>query len=309
MQNTTLRTTPAAPTADGVRSETVVEMKDLRVDYGDFTAVDGIDLEIRRGEFFGLLGTNGAGKTTTIEVMEGHRVPTAGSVRVLQQDPSDRTLRRRVGIMLQESGFAPDLTVRETLALIGRLTRRDDDVDRVLDLVDLRRRRDTRTGQLSGGEKRRLDFATAIFGSPELIFLDEPTTGLDIEARDALWHVVDRLRDEGATILLTTHYLEEAQERADRIALMHSGRIHRQGTVAELTSAFPSTISFRLNGELTVPFEDATTAPGGAVTIPTTNLQEDLYRLLVWSRSRDVELEGLNVGAEGLESLFRALNA
>ena len=306
MQNTTLL---PAPTAVDSRTETIVEIHDLRVDYGDFTAVDGIDLEIRRGEFFGLLGTNGAGKTTTIEVMEGHRAPTAGSVRVLGQDPSDRTLRRRVGIMLQESGFAPDLTVRETLALIGRLTRRDDDVDRVLDLVDLRRRRDTRTGQLSGGEKRRLDFATVILGSAELIFLDEPTTGLDIEARDALWHVVDRLRDEGATILLTTHYLEEAQERADRIALMHSGRIHRQGTVAELTSAFPSTISFRLNGELTVPFEDATTAPGGAVTIPTTNLQEDLYRLLVWSRSRDVELEGLNVGAEGLESLFRALNA
>lgn len=309
MQNTTLRTTPAAPTADGVRSETVVEMKDLRVDYGDFTAVDGIDLEIRRGEFFGLLGTNGAGKTTTIEVMEGHRVPTAGSVRVLQQDPSDRTLRRRVGIMLQESGFAPDLTVRETLALIGRLTRRDDDVDRVLDLVDLRRRRDTRTGQLSGGEKRRLDFATAIFGSPELIFLDEPTTGLDIEARDDLWNVVDRLRDEGATVLLTTHYLEEAQARADRIALMHRGRIHQEGTVSELTSSFPATISFRLSGDRTVPFEEVTRRPEGAVTISTTDLQEDLYRLLVWSRSHDVELEDLDVGSEGLDSLFRTLRA
>lgn len=309
MEDTTLRPTPTDFLAPNAGAEQVVQITDLRVDYGDFTAVDGIDLEIRRGEFFGLLGTNGAGKTTTIEVMEGHRKPTAGSVRVLGQDPSNRSLRRRVGIMLQESGFAPDLTVRETLALIGRLTRRDDDVDRVLDLVGLHRRRDTRTGQLSGGEKRRLDFATAIFGSPELIFLDEPTTGLDIEARDGLWNVVDRLRDEGATILLTTHYLEEAQARADRIALMHRGRIHQEGTVSELTSAFPSIISFRLRGDHAAPFKEARTTREGLVTIPTTDLQEDLYRLLVWSRSRGVELEDLDVGSEGLDSLFRTLNA
>lgn len=225
--------------------EPIIEVIDLAVAYGSYKAVKGVSFTVRRGEFYALLGTNGAGKTSTLETVEGHRAPSGGQVRVFGQDPRDRKdVRPRTGIMLQESGFAPDLTVRETVALIGKLTRRADDVDRVLAVADLGGKRDTKVAQLSGGEKRRLDFATAVFGSPDLVFLDEPTTGLDIQARDALWEAVDRLRDDGATIVLTTHYLEEAQRRADRIGLMHEGLLRLEGTVAELTAALPATIRF-----------------------------------------------------------------
>ncbi len=148
--------------------------------------------------------------------------------------------------MLQESGFSPDLTVKESVRLIGKLTQRVDRVERVLDIVDLTRKAGTKVSQLSGGEKRRLDFATAVYGTPELIFLDEPTTGLDIQSRDALWDAVDKLREDGSTVVLTTHYLEEAQQRADRIGLMHQGTFHQEGTVAELTRTLPAAIRFSL---------------------------------------------------------------
>jgi ABC-2 type transport system ATP-binding protein len=206
-----------------MNSSTVIDVDRLTIDYGDFRAVADLSLEVRRGELYALLGTNGAGKTSTLEVIEGHRAPTSGTVRILGEDPRDRrAVRPRTGIMLQESGFAADLGALETLALIGGLTGREDRPERVLDLVGLSAKADTRVAALSGGEKRRLDFATAVYGSPELIFLDEPTTGLDIQSRDDLWGTVDRLREDGATIVLTTHYLEEAQQRADRIGLMHS---------------------------------------------------------------------------------------
>ncbi len=193
----------------------VIEVERLNVKYGDFHAVKDLSFEVRRGELYALLGTNGAGKTSALETVEGHRTPTSGTVRVFGHQPGDRrAVRPRMGVMLQESGFSPDLTVRESVRLIGTLTRRTDDVDRVLDIVDLTGKAGRKVSQLSGGEKRRLDFATAVYGTPELIFLDEPTTGLDVQSRDHLWMTVDRLRENGATIVLTTHYLEEAQQRA-----------------------------------------------------------------------------------------------
>ena len=194
--------------------------------YGDFTAVDDLSFQIERGELYALLGTNGAGKTSTLEIIEGHRPAAAGSVRIFGESPRDRrAVRPRMGIMLQESGFSPDLTVRESVGLIGSLSGRHDDVGRVLDVAGLAGKADTQVSQLSGGEKRRLDFATAVYGGPELLILDEPTTGLDVQSRDALWSAVERLRDDGGTVVLTTHYLEEAQQRADRIGLMHQGTV------------------------------------------------------------------------------------
>jgi ABC-2 type transport system ATP-binding protein len=233
--------------------DTVIEAQDVGFVYqpkrgsakGAHTAVRGLELTVRRGELYALLGTNGAGKTTTLEVLEGHRVPTSGRVRVLSGDPADRRgVRPRMGIMLQDSGLAAELTVRESVALAGAISGRRDEVDGVLERVGLTPKKGTRVAQLSGGEKRRVDFAMAIWGAPELIFLDEPTTGLDPTSRDALWTVVDELRAAGTTFLLTTHYLEEAEKRADRIGLMHAGTLRREGTVADLTANSVATVRF-----------------------------------------------------------------
>ncbi|WP_127502887.1 ABC transporter ATP-binding protein [Actinoplanes solisilvae] len=289
-------------------TEPVIEIDRLNLRYDDFHAVRDVSLHVRRGELYALLGTNGAGKTSTLETVEGHRNPTSGTVRVFGRSPRDRqAVRPRMGVMLQESGFSPDLTVRESVGLIGSLTRRADDVGRVLDVAGLTRKATTRVAQLSGGEKRRLDFATAIWGSPELIFLDEPTTGLDIQSRDGLWASVDRLRENGATIVLTTHYLEEAQQRADRIGLMHRGTLHREGTVAELTRTLPAVIRF------TAPATaHALPLPGkigdGAVLVETFSLQKDLHTLLSWADDHAVELRDLTAGPTRLDDVFRALD-
>ncbi|WP_281871986.1 ABC transporter ATP-binding protein [Brachybacterium paraconglomeratum] len=293
-----------------MNSSTVIDVDQLTIDYGDFRAVEGLSLEVRRGELYALLGTNGAGKTSTLEVIEGHRAPTSGTVRILGADPRDRTaVRPRTGIMLQESGFAPDLSVLETLALIGGLTGRQDLPERVLDLVGLSAKADTRVAALSGGEKRRLDFATAVYGSPELIFLDEPTTGLDIQSRDALWGTVDRLREDGATIVLTTHYLEEAQQRADRIGLMHEGTLRMEGTVGELTRTLPGTITFGLEEAALphLPFESSETGAGTRL-VRTQALQEDLRTLLNWAETRGTVLHDLAAGPTRLDDVFRSVS-
>jgi ABC-2 type transport system ATP-binding protein len=293
-----------------MNSSTVIDVDRLTIDYGDFRAVADLSLEVRRGELYALLGTNGAGKTSTLEVIEGHRAPTSGTVRILGEDPRDRrAVRPRTGIMLQESGFAADLGALETLALIGGLTGREDRPERVLDLVGLSAKADPRVAALSGGEKRRLDFATAVYGSPELIFLDEPTTGLDIQSRDDLWGTVDRLREDGATIVLTTHYLEEAQQRADRIGLMHEGTLRMQGTVGELTRTLPGTITFGLDESAAarLPFESTATA-AGARLIRTQALQEDLRTLLNWAETQDAVLHDLAAGPTRLDDVFRAVS-
>ena len=287
----------------------VIDVDRLNLTYGDFAAVKDLSFQVERGELYALLGTNGAGKTSTLETVEGHRAPTSGAVRVFGQDPRDRAaVRPRMGIMLQESGFSPDLTVRESVGLIGRLTERTDDVGRVLGMVGLTRKATTKVGQLSGGEKRRLDFATAVYGTPELVFLDEPTTGLDIQSRDALWDAVDRLREDGSTVVLTTHYLEEAQQRADRIGLMHQGAFHREGTVAELTRTLPATIHFGLAPHTPAPPLLATRGADGKFLVETFELQKDLHTLLGWAQDHAVELRDLQAGPTRLDDVFRAID-
>ncbi|MGW6057392.1 ABC transporter ATP-binding protein [Streptomyces sp. NPDC055189] len=289
-------------------STPVIDVERLNISYGDFHAVKDLTFQVNKGELYALLGTNGAGKTSTLEIIEGHRTATSGTVRVFGRSPRDRhAVRHRMGIMLQESGFSPDLTVKESVRLIGKLSRRADRVDRVLSIVDLTHKSGTRVSQLSGGEKRRLDFATAVYGSPELVFLDEPTTGLDIQSRDALWDAVDKLREDGSTVVLTTHYLEEAQQRADRIGLMHMGAFHQQGTVAELTRTLPAAIRFFLPADAPALPLQATRETDGAFLIKTFGLQKDLHILLGWAHANAVELGELQAGPTRLDDVFRAI--
>lgn len=288
----------------------VIDVDRLGVTYGEFQAVKDLSFQVERGELYALLGTNGAGKTSTLEVVEGHRPATSGSVRVLGSAPTDRrAVRPRTGMMLQESGFASDLTVVETVRLIGRLSGREDSAERVLGLVDLTRKAEVRVSQLSGGEKRRLDFATAVYGRPELIFLDEPTTGLDIQSRDLLWETVQQLREDGATVVLTTHYLEEAQQRADRVGLMHGGTLRRQGTVAELTRSLPASIRFALPSGTPAPPRQAAALADGSWAIETFDLQRDLKQLLDWAHVSGIELDGLSAAPTRLDDVFRAVDA
>lgn len=286
----------------------VIEVRDLRVSFGKFTAVEDVSFKVHQGELYALLGTNGAGKTSTLETIEGHRPPGAGTVRVFGKDPLDRkAVRPRIGIMLQESGFAPTLKVSETVDLFGAVSGREDDTARVLERVGLTGKASVQVGQLSGGEKRRLDFATAIYGDPELVFLDEPTTGLDIEARDELWNVVSELQDQGATLVLTTHYLAEAQEYADRIGLMHRGRLELEGTFQELAGSFPTTISFSTpdyRGEIPVSAD----ATDRGWQLQTQEPQRDLSKILRWSEESSVRVSNLSVQPASLDDIFRTLN-
>jgi ABC-2 type transport system ATP-binding protein len=289
-------------------STPVIDVDRLNLSYGDFHAVKDLSFQVRKGELYALLGTNGAGKTSTLETIEGHRTATSGTVRVFGQSPRDRrAVRHRMGIMLQESGFSPDLTVRESVRLIGGLSRRRDRTERVLGIVDLTHKAGTKVSQLSGGEKRRLDFATAVYGNPELIFLDEPTTGLDIQSRDALWDAVDRLREDGCTIVLTTHYLEEAQQRADRVGLMHTGAFHQEGPIAELTRTLPAAIRFSLPATAPALPPRAVRRPDGGFLIETFTLQKELHALLGWAHANGVELLELQAGPTRLDDVFRSI--
>jgi ABC-2 type transport system ATP-binding protein len=291
-------------------SNPVIDVDELNVRYGDFKAVKDLSFQVEPGELYALLGTNGAGKTSALEVVEGHRTASSGTVRVFGRRPTDRrAVRPRTGIMLQESGFSDDLTVAESVRLVGRLSGRADDVDRLLKVVDLSHKTETRVSQLSGGEKRRLDFATAVYGRPELIFLDEPTTGLDIQSRDALWDVVQQLREDGSTVVLTTHYLEEAQQRADRIGLMHRGVLRQQGTVAELTRALPASIRFSLPPGATAPPMHSVPVSGSTYVIETFTMQADLKQLLDWADAHAVELIGLSAAPTRLDDVFRAVGS
>jgi ABC-2 type transport system ATP-binding protein len=288
----------------------VIDVDELNVRYGDFHAVKDLSFQVEPGELYALLGTNGAGKTSALEVVEGHRTASSGSVRVFGQSPTDRrAVRPRTGIMLQESGFSGDLTVSESVHLIGRLTGRSDVLDDVLKTVDLTHKADTLVSQLSGGEKRRLDFATAVYGRPELVFLDEPTTGLDIQSRDRLWDAVQQLREDGSTVVLTTHYLEEAQQRADRIGLMRDGTLRQQGTVAELTRALPASIRFSLPPDAATPPMHSAPVSGSSYVIETFDMQTDLKQLLDWADAHAVELRGLSAAPTRLDDVFRAVGS
>lgn len=268
----------------------------------------GVSFDVERGEMFALLGTNGAGKTSTVEVVEGLSRPAEGSVRVLGHDPfAERKLvRPRMGVMLQEGGFPPDLTVSEAARMWAGTLTSPRPVDEALSLVDLAHRAAVRVKQLSGGERRRLDLALALLGKPEVLFLDEPTTGLDPESRRNTWELIRALLREGVTVLLTTHYLEEAQALADRLAIMHRGRIVAQGTVSEVVDAYPSRISFVPPEGIALPVV-AEVESSGRVTVRTNELQSTLHGLLVWAQHNNVELSGLDARSASLEEAFLAI--
>jgi ABC-2 type transport system ATP-binding protein len=293
----------------------VIEVEELRRTYaGGFEAVSGISFSVARGELFALLGTNGAGKTSTVELLEGLAPPSGGSVRVLGHDPyTERAaVRPRTGVMLQEGGFPAELTVAETVRMWAGCTSGARPVDEALELVDLGRRSDVRVKQLSGGEKRRLDLALALLSRPEVLFLDEPTTGLDAEGRRDTWELVRALRDGGTTVLLTTHYLEEAEALAERLAILHDGRIAASGRVDEVVAAQPSHIAFELPdgyhlGDLP-PLDrlgvSSHETSGRTVRLKTNALQQAATGLLLWARDSGVELRGLDVRSASLEEAF-----
>jgi ABC-2 type transport system ATP-binding protein len=306
---------PADPAA-------VIEARALRRRYGGggaagFDAVRGMDLTVRRGELFALLGTNGAGKTSTLELLEGLAPPSGGTVRVFGRDPyrERRLVRPRTGVMLQEGGFPSDLTVHETVTTwAGTLTSARPPGE-ALDLAGLGHRGRVRLSQLSGGEKRRLDLAVAVLGRPELLFLDEPTSGLDPESRRRTWDVVRGLLAQGTTVMLTTHYLDEAQALADRVAIMHAGRIVRTGTPEEVVAAEPARIAFRLDGGVHRPDVAAlagrpavrTTADGHRTVVHTDELQDTLAALLAWADRNGVRLHDLEARPGSLEEAFLAV--
>jgi ABC-2 type transport system ATP-binding protein len=275
-----------------------IEVRELSKRYGDREAVRGIDFVVERGQVFGLLGPNGAGKTTTVEILEGYRERTGGSVSVLGYDPGLRPveLRQRVGIVLQSCGIYRHITVREALAHWAGLYPRPRDVEEVIALSGLEGQQDVRTRHLSGGQLRRLDFALALIGDPELIFLDEPTTGFDPEARRNAWDTVRSLRDLGKTVLLTTHYLDEAQALADRVAIIKDGLIVVDGSPAELGAG--SSARYR------VSYRDAS---GKEVVRETDDPTRLLHDLTGAALARGEHLQDLSVARPTLEEVYLEL--
>ncbi|MFG2293038.1 ABC transporter ATP-binding protein [Streptomyces sp. NPDC048603] len=288
----------------------VIDVAGLRRGYtGGFEAVRGISFSVARGEIFALLGTNGAGKTSTVELLEGLAAPSGGRVRVFGLDPYKERVRvrPRTGVMLQEGGFPSDLTVAETVRMWAGVTSGARPGAEVLGLVGLAARASVRVKQLSGGERRRLDLALALLGRPEVLFLDEPTTGMDPEGRRDTWELVRALRAEGTTVLLTTHYLEEAEQLADRLAILHEGELVLSGTPAEVTATRPSRIRFTLpEGVLPaqLPLSLRAAAEGRRVEIRTDRLQTSLGVLLRWAEEAGVELLGLDARSASLEEAF-----
>ncbi|MFI7357501.1 ABC transporter ATP-binding protein [Streptomyces avidinii] len=291
-------------------TDTVIEAEGLRRGYaGGFEAVRGVSFSVARGEIFALLGTNGAGKTSTVELLEGLAAPTGGHVRVFGLDPYKRRaeVRPRTGVMLQEGGFPSDLSVTETVRMWGGVTSGARPVAEVLELVGLAARSSVRVKQLSGGERRRLDLALALLGRPEVLFLDEPTTGMDPEGRRDTWALVRDLRAQGTTVLLTTHYLEEAEQLADRLAILHEGELVLSGSPAEVTSTRPARIRFTLPAGVPaarLPLALRAAAYGQRVEIRTGSLQADLTELLGWARECGAELIGLDARSASLEEAF-----
>jgi ABC-2 type transport system ATP-binding protein len=272
--------------------ELAVDVRGLRKQYGDVTAVDGIDLGIRAGEVFGLLGPNGAGKSTTVEILQGHRDRDAGEVRVLGADPATgtRAWRARVGIVWQDESAPAELTVRETVRHFARYYPRPRDPEQVISLVGLEAKADSRTKTLSGGQRRRLDVALGVIGDPDLLLLDEPTTGFDPAARRQFWELIRTLADEGTTILLTTHYLEEAEALADRLAVVARGRVVAEGE--------PAALRERYGTGATV----AWTEPDG--TARTTRTDTPTRAVAELTRRFDGEIPGLTVTRPTLEDVY-----
>ncbi|MFL5951188.1 MAG: ABC transporter ATP-binding protein [Gaiellaceae bacterium] len=273
-----------------------MRVEELRKSYGAHEAVRGISFDIEHGEVFGLLGPNGAGKTTTVEILEGYRRRDGGKVDVLGFDPAraEPAYRERIGVVLQQSQLWANLTVAETHRMFAGYYRAPRDVDEVIDVVGLGAKRDDRVKTLSGGQKRRLDLGVALVGDPDLVFLDEPTTGFDPAARRAAWEMIRSLRSLGKTILLTTHYLDEAEQLADRVAVLREGRIVREGTPAELTGDSTETeVRFRRDGH--------------DVVVRTSEPTKVLHELTEQALADGRELERLTVRRPTLEDVYLAL--
>jgi ABC-2 type transport system ATP-binding protein len=276
--------------------EAAIEVRDLQKRYGEVEAVRGLSFRVERGEVVGLLGPNGAGKTTTVEILEGYRDRSGGEVSVLGHDPANAPLdlRRRVGIVLQSAGFYPRVTVAEAIGHFAGLYPAPRDPDETIGLVGLEGSADVRVNRLSGGQRRRLDLALGLIGDPELVFLDEPTTGFDPAARRTAWDVVRRLRELGKTVLLTTHYLDEAQELSDRVAIVKDGRIVAEGPPRELAgSSARYRVTYEQNGRRAEHETDDPT--------------ELLHRLTSEALERGDRLENLHVTRPSLEDVYLEL--
>jgi ABC-2 type transport system ATP-binding protein len=291
----------------------IIEVSSITKRFGEFVAINDVSFVLRRGEIFGLLGENGAGKTTTIEILEGFQKADHGTVLVLGIDPrlGRRAWRDRIGFVLQESQFDPIHTVNETLKLFASFFSHPRGVAETLELVGLTEKANERFGRLSAGQKRRVDVAIGIIGRPDLLFLDEPTTGFDPVARHEFWTVIESLRDTGTSILLTTHYMEEAQRLCDRLAIMAKGQIMAQGTSSSLISALGvTTIRFEqptgveistlcaIAGEDFILRDNIVSASVGS------DVREILLRLLSWSQSTGIDLAGLEVVRPTLNDVF-----
>ncbi|HEX6262138.1 MAG TPA: ABC transporter ATP-binding protein [Actinomycetota bacterium] len=291
-------------------SETAIEVRGLRKSYGHVEAVAGLDLTVHRGEVMALLGPNGAGKTTTVEILEGHRDRDEGEIWVLGHDPEERSpdLRRRVGIVLQTTGVEPYLTVGETIEQFRGFYPSPLPLDEVLERVGLADLRDRRVKRLSGGQQRRLDVAIGLAGDPELLFLDEPTTGFDPSARRGAWGMIRNLRSLGKTVLLTTHYMDEAQSLADRVAILVQGRIVAEGPPAILTGDNRlTTIRFRRSAEDLPPEVGEPEIEDGMVRIRTSEPTRVLHVLTAWATARGEELHELTVAKPSLEDVYLEL--
>jgi ABC-2 type transport system ATP-binding protein len=296
-------------------ADSVISVSGLTKSYGDVQAVRGVDLDVSRGEIFAFLGPNGAGKTTTVEILEGFRSRDEGEVAVLGIDPAaaDREWRERVGFVLQQSKPDAYLTAREALSLYAGYYTAPRTVDETIELIGLEAKADTRAQKLSGGQQRRLDVGLALIGDPELLFLDEPTTGFDPKARRQFWEVIGSLRDLGKTIFLTTHYMEEAQELADQVAIISRGSVVAEGAPEQLGNREerPSTVRFRLPAGVAaadLPADgESPVERDGTVSFTTASPVTALNRVTAWALERGLDLEGLEVRRPSLEDVYLEL--
>ena len=287
-----------------------IDTNQLTKKYGDFQAVSNVSLRVHEGEIFALLGPNGAGKTTTVEILEGHRSKTSGQVKVLGMDPSENSteFRSRVGIVLQETGIEQYLTAVEILEQFTNFYESPRSISELLEMTGLREDKDKRVKKLSGGQKRRLDVAIGLCGNPDLLFLDEPTTGFDPSARRAFWDMIKNLKTDGTTVVLTTHYMEEAEYLADTVALMNHGKLVSQGSLSDLKiSNNQTSITFKFDEsptKLPADIQEISKISEGMVLINTESPTAVLADLTGWAISEGIELKNLEVSHQTLEEIY-----